>query len=105
MSIRYYDGADRRLLAVISEQQAEDFLARGIARAVRAKNGKIVRLYSLPRTRTYTNAAEAVSAMHAAANRTVDRTRNSSGAKAWSYDHRHVYAMTGNFSAGFKRFR
>jgi hypothetical protein len=95
MSIRYYDSADGRLLDAISEQAAENFLARGIARAIRTKNGKIARLYSIPRERSYSTPAAAVAAMHSDANETIDRIRDDNGAKTYR-EHRRPDSRTGS---------
>ena len=42
--IPYYD-SDERLLNFVSDAMAQQYLADGIARAVRRRNGQVVRLY------------------------------------------------------------
>ena len=74
--VPYYD-SDRRLLCFLSPVKCEGYLLNGIAYAVRAKNGQIVRLYRKAVGRAYGSAAASTAAMHAAASETTQRLRDS----------------------------
>ena len=75
MSIPYYDSADGRLLNLVRDATAQRYLAGGVARAVRRRNGGIVRLYSVTHERVHVNAG----AIHAAASQTTQRIRDDGG--------------------------
>lgn len=71
--IPYYDSSDNRLLNMLTEARANQYLAEGRAHAIRSKNGRIVRLYSIARERVHITASSAVIAMRAAASQTTQR--------------------------------
>jgi hypothetical protein len=93
MPIPYYDSADGRRLDELSDAKAQRYLAEGKAHPIRSKNGRIVRLYSLPRERTPATIAAAVAQLHAGASQTTQRIRNDERvliAPPNMREHRHI---------------
>lgn len=90
IQIPYYDSG-HRLLAMLSEQKAERYVAQGTAFAVRAKGGTIRRLYRRSTDRVYGSIGAAVGAMHAGPSQTTRRLRygdDALNAPPWVRDHR-----------------
>lgn len=75
MPVPYYDSADGRLLNMLSDGEVSRYLANRAARAIRAKSGRVVRLYSIPRERAF----DSVAMLHAAASQTTQRMRDDGG--------------------------
>ena len=72
--VAYYDSG-HRLIAMLSRSKAEQYVARGTATAIRAKDGTIRRLYRRTTERVYGSIDGAVRAMHAGPSQTTRRLR------------------------------
>ena len=91
--IPYYDPADGKLLNSVTYDVAQQYVARGVAHAIRTKNGRIARLYRRVRERVYGTARDGVASL-CAASQTMQRVRCESGvllrehrrADGWSRD-------------------
>lgn len=90
--IPYY-GPDHRLLATLSSAKAERYVAQGTARAIRARDGTIRRLYRLSTERVHSSIGAAVGSMHAAASQTTQRLQYGDDgltAAPWVREHRKM---------------
>ena len=98
--IPYYDSCDDSLLNFMSEAKAEQYLADGIARGVRRRNGQIVRLYRCGRERVYARVPDGIGALRVAS-QTTQRMRGTGGVliapgKPNLREHRDAQAETGS---------
>jgi hypothetical protein len=92
--IPHYDPADGKLLNLVTEDVAQQYVAGGIAHAVHRKNGRIARLYRRVRERAYGTAQDGIAGLRAASSQTMRRVRFESGlllhehrrADAWGRD-------------------
>jgi hypothetical protein len=88
-----YDPADGKAINFVSEVKAQSLVDEGIAHAVRAKSGRIVRLYRRARERAYGSARDGIGGLHAAASLTTQRIRDDANvlvSPPWIREHRRT---------------